>query len=159
MTRKICKSLAMGNCIRLLLAKLRYAARFTAGVFHWNFFHEMFCRFFKILNFSIAYFKKWSQNQILKRKITFIIVFPEIRYSFLKYPKILLRERIYSVTCNLSNVLPIGVAKGEGEGPQASPNWNATNDKNMTKSLLFLHFQFLLAFFAYNIHAYNSNEQ
>ena len=26
-----------------------------------------------------------------------------------------------------------------------------TNDKNVTKNLLFLHFQFLLAFFAYNI--------
>ena len=36
----------------------------------------------------------WLQNQILKRKTTFVIVLPEIRYSFLKNLKILLRERI-----------------------------------------------------------------
>ena len=49
-----------------------------------------------------------------------------------------------------------GVAKRAG-GPSPPPNCNATNDKNMTKSLMFLQFQFLFAFFANNIHAYNSN--
>ena len=43
------------------------------------------------------------------------------------------------------------------EGPP--PNWNASNDKNVKKNLSFLQFQFFLAFFAYNIPAYNNDEQ
>ena len=83
---------------------------------------KCFADFSKFQTFQLRISKKRLQNQILKRKTTFIIVFPEIRYSFLKNLKILLRERIYRVTCNLSNILPIGVAKGGGEGPRAYPN-------------------------------------
>ena len=36
-------------------------------------------------------------------------------------------------------------------------NWNATNDKNLTKKALFLHFQFLLTSLRTTVHAYNSN--
>ena len=42
----------------------------------------------------------------------------------------------------------------EGPGPL---NRNATNDTNLTKKALFLHFQFLLAFLRATVHAYNSN--
>ena len=46
----------------------------------------------------------------------------------------------------------VGVARGP-----APPNWNATNDKNVTKRLLFLQFQFLLASSRSIVHAYNRN--
>ena len=39
---------------------------------------------------------------------------------------------------------------GIARGPAPPTIEIATNDKNMTKSLLFFQFQFLLAFFAYN---------
>ena len=68
LTRKVYKSLVIGNCIRLLLAKLRYTARFTAGVFHWNFFHEMFCRFFKNSKFFNCVFQKTVAESDFKEK-------------------------------------------------------------------------------------------
>ena len=52
----------------------------------------------------------------------------------------------------------IDVARG-GPGARAPKNRNATNHKNVTKNLSHLQSQFLLAFFAHYIHAYNSNEQ
>ena len=36
-------------------------------------------------------------------------------------------------------------------------NRNATNDKSLTKKVLFLHFQFLLASLRTTVHAHNSN--
>ena len=50
-----------------------------------------------------------------------------------------------------------GVHRRSQEGPGDPPNSNATNDKNVTKSLLFLRFQFLLASSRTTVHAYNSN--
>ena len=50
---KICKSLVMGNCIRLLHAKLRYTARFTAGVFIETFSMKRFANFKKIQTFQL----------------------------------------------------------------------------------------------------------
>ena len=38
-------------------------------------------------------------------------------------------------------------------------DWNASNDKNVTKKLLLLQFQFLLAPSRTTVHAYDSNEQ
>ena len=43
----------------------------------------------------------------------------------------------YSVFLLKKAAVAIGVAKG-GQGARPSPNRNATNDKNVTKSLLFL---------------------
>ena len=50
-----------------------------------------------------------------------------------------------------------GVAQEGGPGGSGPLNWNATNDTNMTKKTLFLHFQFLLASLRTTVHAYNSN--
>ena len=42
------------------------------------------------------------------------------------------------------SICTIGVARGD-QGARNATNGNATNDKNVTKKLLFLQFQFLLA--------------
>ena len=52
----------------------------------------------------------------------------------------------------------ISVAREGAQGAHP-PNWNTSNDENVAKSLLFFQFQFLLAFFAYNMDAHNNNEQ
>ena len=55
------KSLVMGNCIRLLLAKLRYFIGFTAGVF---FLLKLFLP--KILNFFQLRFQKNGRKSNFK---------------------------------------------------------------------------------------------
>ena len=55
-----------------------------------------------------------------------------------------------------------GVVHGWTRGWTRGPghlNRNATNDKNLTKKALFLHFQFLLAFLRTTVHTYTSNFQ
>ena len=71
----------MGNPIAFIYCLQNFGIEYTGGVFfRLNFFSEIFRPFFNISNFSIAYRKKWFQNQILKRKTIFIIAFPQIRY-------------------------------------------------------------------------------
>ena len=48
-------------------------------------------------------------------------------------------------------------SQGCGPGGPGPLNRNATNDANLTKKALFLHFQFLLASLRLTVHAYNSN--
>ena len=50
-------------------------------------------------------------------------------------------------------------SQGGGPGGRGPLNQNATNDANLTKKVLFLHFQFLLASLRTTVHAYNSNKQ
>ena len=57
------------------------AESFFAEAFSLKYFTD-FSKFF-----SNACFKKWMQNQILNRKNIFVIVFPEIRYSFVIHLK------------------------------------------------------------------------
>ena len=61
------------------------AESFFAEAFSLKYFTD-FSKFF-----SNACFKKWMQNQILNRKNIFVIVFPEIRFSFVIHLKILVR--------------------------------------------------------------------
>ena len=44
-----------------------------------------------------------------------------------------------------------------GPGGPGPLNRNATNDTNLTKKVLFLHFQFLSASLRTTVHAHNSN--
>ena len=46
---------------------------------------------------------------------------------------------------------------GGGQGGPGPLNRNATNDTNLTKKVLFFHFQFLLASLRTTVYAYNSN--
>ena len=48
-------------------------------------------------------------------------------------------------------------SKGGGPGGPGPLNRNATNDTMLTKKVLFLHFQFLLASLRTTLHAHNSN--
>ena len=50
-------------------------------------------------------------------------------------------------------------SQGSGLGGPGPLNRNATNDTNLTKKVLFLHFQFLLASLRTTVHAHNSNSQ
>ena len=48
-------------------------------------------------------------------------------------------------------------SQGGGLGCLGPLNRNATNDTNLTKKVLFLYFQFLLASLRITVHAHNSN--
>ena len=48
-------------------------------------------------------------------------------------------------------------SQGGGRGDPGPLNRNATNDTNLTKKVLFLHFQFLLASLRTTVHAHNNN--
>ena len=48
-------------------------------------------------------------------------------------------------------------SQGGGTGGSGPLNQNATNDTNLTKKVLFLHFQLLLASLCTTVHAHNSN--
>ena len=48
-------------------------------------------------------------------------------------------------------------SQGGGPGGPGPLNRNATNDTNLTKKVLFLHFQFLVASLRRTVHAHNSN--
>ena len=78
----------MGNSTRPLLAKL------LMDLHQGYFFTEMFFSKIVFTNFSKKIFRrvfeKWLQNQILNKKNIFVIVFLEIRYSFLKNLKLAL---------------------------------------------------------------------
>ena len=52
-----------------------------------------------------------------------------------------------------------GRSQGSDSGGPGPLNRNATNDKNLTKKTLVLHFQFLLASLRTTVHAHNSNQQ
>ena len=48
-------------------------------------------------------------------------------------------------------------SQGGGTGGLGPLNQNATNDTYLTKKVLFLHFQFLLASLRTTVHAFHSN--
>ena len=50
-------------------------------------------------------------------------------------------------------------SQGSGLGGPGPLNRNATIDTNLTKKVLFLHFQFLLASLRTTVHAHNSNSR
>ena len=59
----------MGNCIRLLLAKLRYTARFTAGVFIETFSMKCFADFSKFQTFQLRISKNGYRIKFYGEKL------------------------------------------------------------------------------------------
>ena len=116
-----------GNCICLLFAKLCYRiyskSFFSLKVFLWNIFPSF-------QNFKVFYggFQNMVEKSNFRRKTIFIIVLPEIRYSFLK--KILNNASRKNVTRYLRTVLRLTVIQKQ-ETPKTIQYNFVANMKNL----------------------------
>ena len=116
-----------------------------------RFFYEMGCNFEKT-HYCCNHLFLCYHYVIYDFPYVFNLAFHNI--TFLKKKKISLSPN--GIQNGLLSRSDIGVVRG---GPRGPPNWNATNDKIVTKRLLLLHFHFLLASSRTAVHAYNSNQQ